>query len=422
MGTIFRILLLTVSAYLPCFCGLFLSCTRRFSRTLSLLFALLCTVLLLPSALLLSQSPLLILTISGILFLLFAQLLFQEKTLFKLLIGASYFAGGLLSLLLTFLTLAKGMTYSEVTALPLSSLLCFCLILLFTGTIPMHTVNTLQKTIAARTGQRRANLIRLLFLSFPICQYFLLDRSLPASANDNRQLIYLAIAVPLCIAADVALTYGIRSVERNAALRTRRAALSRQIDAQALYYRQVAGYYQQIRRMRHDLKNHVLTLKILLEDNDLQKAKAYAEQLRKESGLPDRPQVCAHPIADLFLAQKCADLSAAGIRLSLALDIPAELKLSNGDLLSALAHLIDSSVRVCRASGGDSVTLRASFASPFLILTITPAVSEGSSASEPSGETQSDFAALQRISERCHGNLSSNTEATVLLLREGASV
>lgn len=405
METAFRILLLTVSSFSPCFCGLFLSCTRRISKPLSLLSVLLCVALSILLALPFQNTPLLAFAVHGALFLLFAQLLFSEKPLFKLVIGLSYLAGTVLSLGVTYLSLTKGMSLSDVAALPLPSLLCFCLILLFTGTIPMHTVNTLHKTLAVRGEQRRTSLIRLLFLSFPICQYFLLDRSLPASAGDYRQTVYLAVAVPLCIAADVALTYGVRSVERNAALRTRYAALSRQIDAQAVYYRQVAGYYQQIRRMRHDLKNHALTLKILLEENDPEKAKAYAEQLRTESRLPDLWQNCAHPIADLFLTQKSADLRDVGIRLALSVEIPAELSIPNSDLISALDRLIDGASEACRASHGDSVTLHAAYASPTLRLSVAPGCA--------------DSAALSAIAERCHGSLSVGAEETVLLLREG---
>jgi hypothetical protein len=417
-------LLLSAAALLPCFIGMPFSCGRRAHPRWMFLSALLCFAICFSTALAAPDLKFLPVLISAALFLAWAVLFSGEAPHIRLAAAAAHLCGAVVSFMIAVLTLLPDRSPSTVFSLTFPQLCCFSLILLFTGVIPMCAVSILMRIFLRRGDDRRTNLVWLLFLPFPLCQYFLIDRSLPADDAGYRQAIYLLLAVVLCLGADVALAFGVRSVARSAALRTRYDALNRQIKAQTVYYRQVAEYCERIRQLRHDLRNHVYTVKILLAD-DPGKASAYAEQLRKESLSAASAPLCAHPIADLFLSQKLADLAKEGLTLRLDLSLPAALHIPNGDLIAALDHLIEYAAACCRERHGTEITLHAVYAEPFLILKVEPAFARAPHRipreTEPTG-----IVVLKRLAERYAGDLSvrdaQGTETAVLLLREGAAV
>lgn len=424
MSTAVVNLLFSAAALLPCFVGLPFSVGRRVRPVWLPLSAVLCFALCFAFALAFPQLPLLPALLCAALYLAWGMLLFSERWYLRLAVAASHLLGAVLSIWITVATLLPNGTLADALALPLPSLFSFCLLLLFTGVLPMSAVPILMRILLRRGDDRRSNLVWLMFPPFPLCQFFLIDRVLSRNGMDELQALYLLFAVLLCLGSDVALAFGVRSVERSAALRARYAALNRQIAAQTVYYRQVADYLERIRQMRHDLRNHVYTLRILLEENPAEAA-AYSEQLRRERPLGAPAQLCAHPIADLYLSQKLSDLAKENLVLKLDLCIPAALKIPNGDLIGALDNLIACAANVCRRTHETQITLSADYAAPFLILKVDPAFAVKARRS-PREEAETDVAVLLRLAERYAGNLSvrdtQGTEATVLLLQEGASV
>lgn len=421
METVIRALLFETTALLPCFVGMLLCCKRRIHLLYAVLMLSGVFVLSLPFAVL--QKGL-VWTVCACAagFLVWGQIVCKERRIDTLPVGLSFLTGAFLAGWYTQRSLLPWNGIASALNLPLPIFLCLCLLLLFTGVLPMCTVTILTRIFLRDNRQTRSRLVWLLYLPFPLCQFFLLQRTLPQDIpSANAHLGYLVLAIGMCLIVDIALTFGVRSVETSAALRVRYAALSQQISSQAVYYRQVAGYYQRLRQLRHDMQNHAYTMKILLQQNNVEQAQAYGEQLRKSAHLSDLQPICAHPIADMFLSQKQADLADEKISLELHLDLPAELNIANGDLLSALDHLIDGAAAVSRQSHG-GVHLFAAYNAPRLVLRVSPAFSVLSASRKNRELPTTDVLILETLTARYAGELSVQSADgavyTVLVLHE----
>ena len=64
-------------------------------------------------------------------------------------------------------------------------------------------------------------------------------------------------------------------------LRAEKRALEQTISDQGAYYAAVAAHYEQVRRLRHDLDNHLYTIRILLDDGKTAEAAQYAAELSR---------------------------------------------------------------------------------------------------------------------------------------------
>ncbi len=129
----------------------------------------------------------------------------------------------------------------------------------------------------------------LIFLVFPVSQFFLLfPRFYGAgdSPNAGGPLVTVLLLL-MCVAADGLLAVAIRSLRKTAALRAEKESLNRQIRQQEEYSRTLAEHYARMSVLRHDLSNHLYTVKILAEEGQTDEACRYIEELRNTFDLPE---------------------------------------------------------------------------------------------------------------------------------------
>ncbi len=132
-------------------------------------------------------------------------------------------------------------------------------------------------------------LFPLVYLVFPVSQLFLLfPRFYGAgdSPNAGGALVTVLLLI-LCAAADGLLAVAIRSLRKTAALRAEKESLGRQIRQQEKYGRTLADHYARMSTLRHDLSNHLYTVKILAEEGRTDEARRYIEELQKSFVLPE---------------------------------------------------------------------------------------------------------------------------------------
>lgn len=254
-----------------------------------------------------------------------------------------------LSAYLTKLQMFPGWSFHEIMGLPLSASWCFCSLFFFTGFYWLCLVIVPARMLIHREKGSRIYRSWLLYLAFPASQYFLIDRDISAGAlaGDFRQAVSLAGIVLLAAASDCLIAIAIRNIGRSQEVRTRYRMLQRQVEEQETYYRKLAEHYETIRYLRHDMNNHVSTLKILLRENRLDELDLYLKTLNRTNLFETRPAFCENPVADLFLSEKKAELREKGIGLDIDLALPADSGVGNGSLLLALDGLLSYAAKNC---------------------------------------------------------------------------
>lgn len=189
----------------------------------------------------------------------------------------------------------------------------------------------------------------ILFAFFPISQVLLLNFGLPSvyRQDDGFMQIWLIVIAVLCIGVDVALFFAIRGMSQQVELKAQAAILEQQIEAQKKHYAALTQQYEQMRRLRHDIANHVRTIQILLEKGDSPSAETYAAELLRQNQFSPNLGMCLNPIVDAFLYSRTMDLQAKGIMIETDIQLPAHMNIADTDLISILGNLLDNAEAAC---------------------------------------------------------------------------
>lgn len=130
------------------------------------------------------------------------------------------------------------------------------------------------------------------------------------------------------------------------------AVLSKQqkLEQQSLYAEMNQNYYgsmrqqhYEIRRLKHDLSNHLHTLSLLPESEK----ESYITHLLKSPAFTQRMDYCGDTTVNAVLSIKDSIIQENGISLTLKLDIPAELPFEKSDICVLFANALDNAIESC---------------------------------------------------------------------------
>lgn len=203
--------------------------------------------------------------------------LFQGKWYLKLFVAASIMITLLISEFLIIPLFPKDVPTAEV---PLSVQLALYSIYLFIQSVLLAILLLAFRILKQRHQGIAFSRQIMLFFLFPISQYFVLTGwflnripFLNLGTSMNRFAIFVLLL------ADIALPVSILATSRSAALKIQNGFLQAQITAEQAHYRLLVENYESIRQMRHDIDNHLYTIKALLREGNTDEAAHYAQEI-----------------------------------------------------------------------------------------------------------------------------------------------
>lgn len=130
-------------------------------------------------------------------------------------------------------------------------------------------------------------------------------------------------------------------------LRSQREA-EHQLELQLKHYESMMDATRDIRGFRHDMKNYLFLLNIMLSKGELDEAKSYVESL---GGKIDETKRFAfftgNYLADAILADKAETAAKSGTSIEFTGSIP-EKGIENSDLCTILTNALDNATEACR--------------------------------------------------------------------------
>ena len=220
----------------------------------------------------------------------------------------------------------------------------------------------------------------VIFLFFPLSQsatvYFVYNSMFGVNPSP-KQLVIFGGFLLLCIAADIALVRTIADAGRKAELEATNRMLEKQLNMQISHYEALTSQYEANRRIRHDIMHHVNTIQYLLADGKQQEAAEYAGQFLKENRRSSMLGSCENPVVDAFLFGRVEEAKKQGISVKTDIVLPAELPISNTDLVIVFGNIMDNAVEACAKLDAPSIELDARIKGSYLIISETnPALPE----------------------------------------------
>lgn len=109
------------------------------------------------------------------------------------------------------------------------------------------------------------------------------------------------------------------------------------------YYETMEQQHFELRRLKHDLANHIQVLSSLPEE----KRAAYAEELSGNTALSQSFTYCGDSTVNAVLTVKKSAMDRCRIRLEMDVKIPAPLPYDKTDLCALYANALDNAVEAC---------------------------------------------------------------------------
>ncbi len=124
-------------------------------------------------------------------------------------------------------------------------------------------------------------------------------------------------------------------------------------EARNAHYEAVKKSSVETRRLRHDMKNHLIALKELAAQSRTEELLAYIDSITEQIEAAALPYRSGNDIADVIIADKYAKAEKRGLKLAISGDL-AGVEIESADLVTILSNLLDNAIEaVSRLYGRD---------------------------------------------------------------------
>ena len=218
-----------------------------------------------------------------------------------------------------------------------------------------------------------------LFALFPASQYVLMYGWFDSIRNTDSsgRTLFFIIVICACILSDIGLFAAVMRISQRSQLAAENSMLSAQVDSQEKHYQDLTSQYESIRRMRHDIANHLNAMESLMASGRNTEAQEYLQELNS-TPIDSTLGMCEHPVVDAFLHNKIGAARASGVEVEASIDLPADVPVSNVDLIRIFGNLLDNALEACSDIPSPKISLSCSRARGCLIIgTVNPAAASG---------------------------------------------
>jgi len=120
----------------------------------------------------------------------------------------------------------------------------------------------------------------------------------------------------------------------------------RQMDFQKRYIDELIENHKDIRRMRHELKNHVFCMNALLEQNKCDELRTYFNQVYRQEYTLDLIE-SGNNIINSILDQKAVYAKSKKIDIDMCASLPETLDIDESDVCAVISNLLDNAIEAC---------------------------------------------------------------------------
>lgn len=164
--------------------------------------------------------------------------------------------------------------------------------------------------------------------------------------DEGYSLAYgLKILLNVCAFVTYSQTTWAVSSSANAAKEAEtRAQLAHQLDLQRARVEDLESHAEEMKRIRHDRRQHVRVLRGLLEKGEVKEALAYLEDYEGSMAKAIQPPLCENFVADTLCRRYETLAKQAGVKVSISASLPKEPGVAGSDLAVILGNLWENAV------------------------------------------------------------------------------
>lgn len=137
-------------------------------------------------------------------------------------------------------------------------------------------------------------------------------------------------------------------------------------------YKMIQNSIETARRSRHDIRHHMLVIKGYLDNKNYDGMYKYLNQYFKQQEEEVYCMVCENAAADVILQHWTKRARRIGVKVTLAVDLPAALPVPESDVCIVLSNLLENAVEACEKQQGSQqfIDVKAAVAGNQLIIMV----------------------------------------------------
>lgn len=136
------------------------------------------------------------------------------------------------------------------------------------------------------------------------------------------------------------------------------AVLAGQLAEMKKHVNEVEGLYRQIRGLKHEMGNHIMTIEQLVLQDQREEAAAYLKAWREQQKQAVEAIKTGNPVTDVVLTEKQRKAKAQGVELVCEFFYPQETRLNVFDLCILLNNALDNAIEAAAGCPEAAVRLR----------------------------------------------------------------
>lgn len=187
--------------------------------------------------------------------------------------------------------------------------------------------------------------------------------------SDNLTAIIISIAILFIINVFVFYLYDV--LMKSYDEKMEKALLQQQNSAYLKQLEIIRQSQENLRTFRHDIKNHVLSLKILIENNENQKASDYLDSVFTGIDCSYEYSKSGNSEIDSILNYKLNKAKALGIKTCFSVNVPDKLNIRPFDLSVVLGNLLDNAIEAADKCDEKLINISAELERNVLYLSIS---------------------------------------------------
>ena len=114
------------------------------------------------------------------------------------------------------------------------------------------------------------------------------------------------------------------------------------------YYQRLEEHQDEIRRVKHDIKNQIIAIKGYAKSNNTNEMDEQFEKLLTQVSSEERDQFTRHPGLNAILNTKYRLAISLGIECVFKIKVPEAIKISDLDLFSIVGNILDNAIEACQ--------------------------------------------------------------------------
>lgn len=232
------------------------------------------------------------------------------------------------------------------------------LLYLFLGGIVSKIMLLVLVEFAIRIRNKNASYVSLgswfLILSIPVISIYLSVISVYDPIIENK---YDVTSILTCLAIlyiNVTTFYLFDNIVSKVFENNKYKLKEKQMLMQQEQYKNILSGYDQVKKIRHDMKNHLIILDSYMSDGQYEYALNYVNKLGEDLDLSKKGVISNNIIVDALINNSIEKAKKKKIEFNYSIQIPSHLQIEDMDLCIVLGNILDNAIEACERIVDDS--------------------------------------------------------------------